>query len=554
MTAPSLKAYAQGQSEVSADNLNTFEQTCNTFANLRAFVGTVGQQVYCRGASTAGDTGQGAFRWSPNATAPDNNDDIIAPTGAATGRWIKQYATSSFAFPTIWDFGAVGDGVTDDSAAFAAASVVDETIYVPDGTYKLDTAVDNQIAAFMLSPKVVIDPWSNIDLGVGPLTDTGNGSNIWRLPDRIFLGDASSSQGSSDSADPCSYIGDPTGINSFYLERGAAICSPNAYGGIGGTFASRASDRYTYMDAVVWEALTAFSVGERCGYQGRVYKCIVAGTTSSTPPSVTSGTEVDGTVTWQWVDHTYMTPIGLAGVALSDIADGSGVWASYTELVRTSTGGTGYAREIAVKNKGSDVTNNPYSRFPGGATIGDWFAGGGDAVLGPPTNPSTCAILIGRGATTWNKGIVFEDQGLTDIGGGIQIALAMARKQAIEWFVGGSFAAAIYSDVSTGTSATQMVFKDDQIWFLARGVFIGTITNGVAGTPANYLDLAAFGAGNPPTLRALGTDTNIDLKLLPKGTGVVRYGTHSALGAEILSGFITINDSGGTPRKLAVIS
>lgn len=34
MTAPSLKAYAQGQSEVSADNLNTFVQSCNTLAQL----------------------------------------------------------------------------------------------------------------------------------------------------------------------------------------------------------------------------------------------------------------------------------------------------------------------------------------------------------------------------------------------------------------------------------------------------------------------------------------------------------------------------------------
>ena len=34
----------------------------------------------------------------------------------------------------------------------------------------------------------------------------------------------------------------------------------------------------------------------------------------------------------------------------------------------------------------------------------------------------------------------------------------------------------------------------------------------------------------------------------------VKLGTHSAIGAETLSGFITIKDSGGTLRKLAVVS
>lgn len=63
---------------------------------------------------------------------------------------------------------------------------------------------------------------------------------------------------------------------------------------------------------------------------------------------------------------------------------------------------------------------------------------------------------------------------------------------------------------------------------------------------AANIELAAETAGS-------GAD-NIDLLLTPAGTGVVQFGTHSALGAETVSGFITINDSGGTPRKLAVVS
>ena len=43
-----------------------------------------------------------------------------------------------------------------------------------------------------------------------------------------------------------------------------------------------------------------------------------------------------------------------------------------------------------------------------------------------------------------------------------------------------------------------------------------------------------------------------DLYLNPAAN--VKFGTHSALGGETVTGYITINDSGGTPRKLAVVS
>ena len=53
------------------------------------------------------------------------------------------------------------------------------------------------------------------------------------------------------------------------------------------------------------------------------------------------------------------------------------------------------------------------------------------------------------------------------------------------------------------------------------------------------------------------TDTLItsgvgDIFLNP--AGLVKFGTHTALSGESVSGYITINDAGGTPRKLAVVS
>lgn len=54
------------------------------------------------------------------------------------------------------------------------------------------------------------------------------------------------------------------------------------------------------------------------------------------------------------------------------------------------------------------------------------------------------------------------------------------------------------------------------------------------------------------------TGTGADL-ILEGGTGSVasgnvRFGTHSAIGVELVTGYITIKDAGGTLRKLAVVS
>lgn len=63
---------------------------------------------------------------------------------------------------------------------------------------------------------------------------------------------------------------------------------------------------------------------------------------------------------------------------------------------------------------------------------------------------------------------------------------------------------------------------------------------------SGYFELAAETAGT-------GTD-DIDLRLTPAGAGLVRFGAHSALAGETVTGYITIKDAGGTTRKLAVVS
>ena len=69
----------------------------------------------------------------------------------------------------------------------------------------------------------------------------------------------------------------------------------------------------------------------------------------------------------------------------------------------------------------------------------------------------------------------------------------------------------------------------------------------------NYLQLEGTTSTNAPVLSSQGTDTNIDLTLTPKGTGRVQFGTYTAT-VSTIAGYIEIKDSGGTVRRLAVVS
>lgn len=67
----------------------------------------------------------------------------------------------------------------------------------------------------------------------------------------------------------------------------------------------------------------------------------------------------------------------------------------------------------------------------------------------------------------------------------------------------------------------------------------------------NRVNLTGAATGGAPELSAQGSDTNINLKLTTKGTGVLQFGTYTAT---VLSptGFITVTDAAGTSRRLLV--
>jgi len=79
---------------------------------------------------------------------------------------------------------------------------------------------------------------------------------------------------------------------------------------------------------------------------------------------------------------------------------------------------------------------------------------------------------------------------------------------------------------------------------------------GISGSasPANYLELTGNIASGPPIISAEGSDTNIDILFTPKGTGRMRFGTHTGSGDAAVNGYITILAADGATIKLATIA
>lgn len=107
-----------------------------TLADLRALNGARGETVMLLGYTSANDGGGAPYWWESGVITGDDGTEIVVPTNPR-GRWHRLVSSWS---PTVKSYGAVGDGATDDTAAFQAASLaagVGGIVDVPAGTYVL---------------------------------------------------------------------------------------------------------------------------------------------------------------------------------------------------------------------------------------------------------------------------------------------------------------------------------------------------------------------------------------------------------------------------------
>jgi hypothetical protein len=477
-------------------------------------------------------------------------------TATATGSTTARTLANRFAdVVNVKDFGAKGNGSDDDTEAFTQAAATGLQVFIPSGNYNLSTDVTGYwVIAYQVfwagAGKAVVQ-----ELGYFP--DVGNGANIHRLRDRLFINDGSGFTG-----------------NRYGTQGGFVPAGPD-----GANWAPRDSSLFVAQDNGLM-AVTGFA--------------------SNTNIDVSVGQPTE--------------TIGVSGFVIGNKANRS-VWALYSD-VQYEVGDSAWGLEIAVKNKSvNDFTATPYY-FVSGA-CGIWLPAGGDDVYGgSPTYPNNFAIGIGTNSSTWNKGIVFFKNGLTGSDGttGTATAIEMAKGHSIVWRNFGGVAMTIRSDSTSGASPISLlstnntftvaglndspisdfVHSSNAVNYLrfqnATSGNLATIRTqgsdanvamqirtkgtapirfqsqdsgandefrigGIYSSPVNYLHAYGSNSGDQnPTIFAAGTDANINLRLTPKGTGLVRFGSHASSGDTSITGYITILDDSGNQRKLAVIS
>jgi hypothetical protein len=468
---------------------------------------------------------------------------------------------------SVYSFGAVGDGVTDDTAAFTAAGAFDGSVWVPPGDFLLTADVTGD---FLLAADVAFTNekfayparkgfWRNVD----------DGANIHLFRDRVFVGDA-----------------------------------VNHYGRISAPY----GDTWLTKNVASWPEKNG-QMNVLSSEPGRIG--ILAGAYCS-PTSGSGGIAVAG--------FSWNNGVGTTSRAFyADVTHEAGAQGSYGfELAVTNRGDNIQAN--AYEMDGGCIGHHITAVGSEGYTMGD------AATPNPgSTAPGTCAINIAGGTQSilfpvrrWNLGIRFSAGSLTGSDGvtGTAVAIAMAKGHTIEWRASSAnLAATLRSDVSSAAGVdVGVIFKNNAVHVTgtgeqpiavfsrdilgAGGVNYLNISDGRTGTTptiaasgadasvgislqakangvvrmtgrdgaaeslrcifgadyVNYITVTGSIAGGPAIMATAGSDTNIDLQLSPAGTGVLRFGTRTAIGAETVTGYITIKDAGGTLRKLAVVS
>ncbi|WP_430509946.1 right-handed parallel beta-helix repeat-containing protein [Gottfriedia solisilvae] len=87
--------------------------------------------------------------------------------------------------------------------------------------------------------------------------------------------------------------------NALYYTKGQVLYNSNpTSGGYVGWICTTAGT----ANKTAWAPATSYPLNALVNANSKVYKCIVAGTSGAIAPSHTTGTALDGTVTWQYVD------------------------------------------------------------------------------------------------------------------------------------------------------------------------------------------------------------------------------------------------------------
>lgn len=219
--------------------------------------------------------------------------------------------------------------------------------------------------------------------------------------------------------------------------------------------------------------------------------------------------------------HASPSCMGVGGGIINDKAGAFG-WSLYGDVRREAGAGGTFGLELAVKNRGDNVTRRAYTKSYGACGI--WLAGGGDpSYQGAPLYPSNFAIAIGKNGHTWNRGIVFDSDGITGTDGltGTGIAMEFAKGHTLLWSTPSNQNGLTFrSDIDDTTRGVNAVFANGQLTLLT-GANKPFLRSSYATGSVNFVEIAGSVSGQGVRVLASGDDTDVSLRLEAKGAGEV---------------------------------
>lgn len=129
-------------------DFNPAIRNVETLVDLRLIEGVENQIIYLLGHTVVSNRGEGHWIWNSVSTASDDNGTVAKVAAVATGRWLRQFSRAIKPF----DFGAIGDGIANDTVAVQATLDYggDIEVFGNGSSYNLDQLImDISVSRFV---------------------------------------------------------------------------------------------------------------------------------------------------------------------------------------------------------------------------------------------------------------------------------------------------------------------------------------------------------------------------------------------------------------------
>jgi len=524
--------------------------------------------------------------------APDGADMIGAQL-AATGSVYRTQADKNTDTVSVKDFGAKGDGVTDDGpairAAIAALKAADGgTLFFPSGEYLVGAG--NPLNSFYA-----------LSVDFNGLRIQGDG--IWKTSIKVAnganVGPLHLAAATGFEIDNITLDGNAAGQSTTGVHGLAALDADFVIGtnlqikntvgyGIGFQGTMTTNFQFVKFDGLYLQDIggdgTDFK-NKALTNKGLIFSNVYVNGVGRTEAGKKAGLDIRGPATLTNI-HIYANGNKVTGVRFrgdeilggpGNPGNGNGIGGRDSSLTNfhMNLEGFGDSDGVVVDNENVSVSNGTVLNVPNGGTGVFATASAKKSRLNNVSAAATGnAILFELAADDLQVSncTALSAAGLLSVGfryNGDRIHLGNCKSFNGQYGFrrsAGSVPSYLTNCSSYGASSADLVTSVDDFtfncWFDTSTHKNATVSSGPSKLgefmyvqdSVNWPRFDPSVSGSPVAIRATGADAAVDLLLAPRGSGNVRFGSFGSSADVPVTGYITIKDAAGTVRKLAVIS